>query len=298
MMQRHQSESAATIAAVVAVVTLGLSVAACGNVGQAPGDAGPDGALPVVDGGSPLPPDGSSAIPPGEAGAAFKPDASGCPSVPLADLPSGASPATGTIDGPNLHAVVCPGGVWARVESAGARYDTAPYFLILGYAIGVNAAAPVDFEFSSPTGANSGELDLMAGLSAPSPGVYTSPSGQDCGGSAFTYYLPEPPGIDCDGGTDVSCPNGCGRACPVSGCQGIPCEPQPPSLSFVGAGTSDCIGDTQAPQGTWTVNLTSVTPAVAGSGTGLTYYTPHGTLQASLLADDAGTGTAELAISF
>jgi hypothetical protein len=297
LLKPHRITSATRIVPKAAALTVCLWLAACGAVGQAPGDAGADGASPVVDSGSAPLIESGSAIAPLEGGAAFMPDASGCAPVPASTLPSGASPATGTIDGPNLHAVVCPGGVWARVESAGALYDTAPYFLILGYAIGENMAAPVDFDFSSPVGANSGELDLMTGLSAPSPGVYTSPSGQDCGGSAFTYYLPLPPGIDCDGGTDVSCPNGCGRACPVSGCQGIPCEPQPPSLSFVGAGSTDCIGDMQAPQGTWTLNLTSVTPA-SGSGSSLEYYTPHGTLQASLPADDAGTGAADLAISF
>ena len=55
-----------------------------------------------------------------------------------------------------------------------------------------------------------------------------------------------------------------------------------------------CGGDIQAPVGTWTLTLTSVTPASVDAVTGVTYATAHGSLVATLvrgaLPDDAGPG--------
>jgi hypothetical protein len=272
-------------------IAFALFASACtqgGSTAGTPADGGQ--ANPGVDG-SPL----SNPVP--DASGPDNPDASGCASIPSSDLPAFTSPATGSIVGAGLSAVVCPGGAFARVESAGAAYDTMPYFLTVDYTVG-STSVDTDFDFQSPTGANSGELDLFVGLSSPSPGMYTSPAGADCGFGAFTYYLPVPSSVDCDGGTDTTCPAGCGRICPAFGCAGIPCEAEPPSISYGLAGSTNCIGDSQPTQGAWTVTLTSVTASDAGTSAGLTYYTPHGTFAATLLAGDGGTDTVQVSATF
>jgi hypothetical protein len=213
-------------------------------------------------------------------------DASGCPAIPGSDLPAGSSPASGNVTGTSIDGVLCPAGAFARIESAGAHYDTAPYFFVLGYTVG--GSAPVnDFVFTSPPGANHGELDVLLGLPAPAPGQFSSSSAQQCGSMAFTYYLPVPAWVDCDGGTGPSCPPGCSAACAIT-CG--PCEPQEPSVGFTAQGPADCLGNTTPAFGSWTLSLTSVTEA-SGGGQGLSYYTPHGSFSATMDGGDAGTAT-------
>jgi hypothetical protein len=198
--------------------------------------------------------------------------------------------------GSNLSAVLCPGGASARVESAGARYDTAPFFFSLSYTVGTTSVVE-PFAFQSPTGASHGELDIFVGLAAAAPGDYTSPAGQDCGSGAFTYYLPVPPSVSCDGGAPPNCPPGCGTICSGFGC--APCTPQAPSVSYTANGTMDCLGNSKSALGSWHLSLTSVTPAGSGTGQGLMYFTPHGTLTATMMIDgDGGSGTATLTASF
>jgi hypothetical protein len=225
---------------------------------------------------------------------AASPDASGCMPIPISDLLVSASAASGTIVGGDLNAVLCPGGASAYIESAGARYDTVPYFLLINWTLGSSTSA--DFDFLSPAGASNGELSLMVGLSSASPGDYSSPTGQDCGSMAFTYYLPVPPGVNCDGGSGMSCPAGCSTVCAGSYC--MPCTPQQPSVSYTAQGTTDCMGNSQAPIGSWQFSLTSVTPGDAGTGSGLTYFTPHGSFTAAMMADDGSSGTATLSVTF
>ena len=93
---------------------------------------------------------------------------------------------------------------------------------------------------------------------------------------------------------------GCGRACPALGCQGIPCEPQPPEVGYQAQGSGDCIGDTQAAVGSWTLTITSISAAKGQAGTDNTFYSPHGTLIASMPGDpgDGGAGTAQFTVTF
>ena len=217
--------------------------------------------------------------------------AEACGTVPSSDLPPAASPATGDVAGGNLNAVVCPNGVWARVERAGSIADRFPYYLYVGYT-GADNTEP-DFEFHGPAGASQGELNAYVGIDSATAGKYSSNGGQACGSVTFTYYLPASPSVNCSGGTALSCPPGCGRVCPASGCAGIPCVPSQDAVSYSASGPSGCFGDGGASTqlGSWQLSLTS---AEAGNGG----FTPHGTFAATLLAGDGGTSTATVTLDF
>ena len=225
-------------------------------------------------------------------------DAGDCPAIPSSDLPSASAPANGTVSGPDLSAVLCPGGASARILSAGASYDTEPYIFELDYTVGT-ATEVQPFTFASPAGANDGELSVLLGLPSAGPGEYDSSSGQ-CGSLAFTYYLPVPPTVDCDAGQPPACPLGCSTLCSGFGC--LPCSPQPPAVSYTAEGAADCIGGAQAAIGSWHLSLTSVTAAAADAGPSdgdARNYLPHGTFTATMPADgDAGAGSAALSVSF
>ena len=224
----------------------------------------------------------SSTDPPGDAGL-------GCSPIPAPNPPF-SSPAKGTISGPNLQATVCPGGVTAVVETT--PHGSAPYSFVLNHATWTTTSQ-ADFVFQSPPSANQGQTLLLVGLPSLDPATYASPGNQECGYGFFTYYLPIPPGLDCGGGTDSTCPAGCSHACSAMGCD--PCTPQQPSVSFAVSGAEDCLGKPTAVQGSWMLTLTSV--ELAGTN-GLTYYTPHGTLTASLMAADGSGGPTQLSLSF
>jgi hypothetical protein len=246
-------------------------------------DAGPrsDGTVPSPDG-------------PGAVIDTSTPDAAGCLPILSSDLHVSASPGSGTITGGNLTAVLCPGGASVYVESAGARYDTMPYFLMIEYTLDSTPAA--DFDFQSPPGATNGELSVMVGLNSASSGDYNSPAGQDCGALVFTYYLPVPAGVSCEGGTGPDCPPGCGAVCSGFGCS--PCTPQPPSVSYMAQSSTDCMGNSQTPIGSWQLSLASVTAGDAGTGSGLTYFTPHGSFTATLVATDGSAASVTLSVTF
>jgi hypothetical protein len=220
-------------------------------------------------------------------------DAGSCVAIPASDLPQASSPASGTVSGAGLDATLCPGGASARVEPAGASIDTAPYLFYLTYTVGSSSSAG-DFLFASPAGATDGELNFMVGLSSPAPGQYTPGTSGTCGGGAFTYYLPIPEGLSCDAGTAPNCPKGCASECSGFGCD--PCTPQAPSVSFTANAAGDCLGDTQPAVGTWSLSLTSVTAASPGNGG--KYYTPHGSLTATMAGASGAAGTATLSITF
>jgi hypothetical protein len=219
----------------------------------------------------------------------------GCAAIPTTDVPPYSSPASGTATGTSRRAAICPGGVYARVEPAGARYDTAPFFFFLSYTVG-SLSVVEPFDFQSPPGASHGEVDVMVGLAAAAPGSYSSPAGSDCGALVFTYYLPVPPSVSCDGGVPPNCPKGCGTICSGFGC--APCTPQEPAVSFVGRGSANCIGSTQSPLGSWQLSLSAVTANDAGTGPGVTYFTPHGTFTANLVGADNASETMTITASF
>jgi hypothetical protein len=219
-----------------------------------------------------------------------------CAAATSADLPDYASPATGTISGPSFNAALCAGGAFARVESAGASYDTSPFFFALSLTISAGNVA-----FQSPTDTAGAALNVFFGISAAAPGDYTSDTG--CGTVAFTYALTATLSVDCGTGPVASpsaCPAGCTATicdnCVGAGC-GCWCGAPQPSFSYSAQGPSNCIGGGQTAVGSWHLTLTSVT--VGGDdGGNLTYYTPHGTFAATLLGGASGTETASLSANF
>jgi hypothetical protein len=254
----------------------------------------PDGAKGATDGPGTSPDGSHGEIDSAEATVDSGIPDSGCVAIPTSALHVSASAASGTVLGNNLNAVLCPGGASAYVESAGARYDTVPYFLLIEWTLGTGAA--VDFDFLTPAAANNGELSVMVGLNSASTGSYSSPSGQDCGSLAFTYYLPVPVGVDCAGRSGPNCPPGCGAACSGFGC--MACSPQAPSVSYTAQGPTDCMGNSQTPVGSWQLSLTSVDPGEGGTGSGLSYFTPHGSFVATMVAADGSSDTATLSVTF
>ena len=217
----------------------------------------------------------------------------GCVAIPTSDLQVSASAASGTVVGGNLNALLCPGGASAYVESAGARYDTVPYFMLIEWTLGSGIE---DFDFQSPAGASNGELAVMVGLNSVGPGTYSSPGGQDCGSLAFTYYLPVPAGVNCGTGTGPNCPPGCTSACSGFGC--TTCTAQQPSVGYTAQGTTDCMGNAQTAIGSWQLSLTSVALGDTGTRSGLSYFTPHGTFTATMVAADGSSDTATLTATF
>jgi len=216
--------------------------------------------------------------------------------TPSDGLQTLASPASGTVTGNGLDALLCPGGAVAFIECGGSGDGIATPCLFF-FSLTLTGAA--SFQFLAPTDASSGDVTATLGMGSASPGSYSSPAGSQCGTVAFGYSLPVPPGVDCEGGAAPDCPPGCGNwVCPATfspnGCS--PCLPLAPSVSYLAQGTTDCEGDTSTAVGSWTLSLTSVTEADAG---GLAYYAPHGTLTATMVnAGDAGADGATLSVTF
>ena len=79
--------------------------------------------------------------------------------------------------------------------------------------------------------------------------------------------------------------------------------PVTPEACYLAKAALSCLPDAQTPMGSWTLNLTSVTPypTDAASG-GMSFYLVHGTFAATMVEDqatvDAATVTANLTISF
>jgi hypothetical protein len=197
-----------------------------------------------------------------------------------------ASPATGTLSGPNLSADVCVGGTFAYLE----RTVYGRLIMI------INSASEEDgVRFRLPTDALRADFATLLGVSTATPGTYSSANG-DCGGIALCIYFPVPPSVDC-GDSSVDCPPGCGLEGPVSDPL---CMPINPETCYEANAASDCVG-AATQQGSWTLKLVSVGPFVvtdggtAGEGT----FPVHGTFNAKMPSDaDAGTGTATLDLTF
>lgn len=213
-----------------------------------------------------------------------------CGVVSAGFLPPGAGAATGTVVGAGLNADVCQNGVWARVQQ-GIGADRFPFSVVLGFTGGDNTSP--DFAFQSPPAATEGELNGFVGIDSLDGGTYVSSGGQTCGSVTFAYYMPAAPAPDCSGGTPTTCPAGCGRVCPASGCDGVPCVPTAQYFSYSAHGTSGCLGDggAQVPLGSWQLTLTSV-EAVSGG------LTPHGSFGATLIDSDGGAASAMLTLDF
>ena len=219
-------------------------------------------------------------------------DGGACAAIPGSAAQPCLSPVSGTLTGAGLSSVICPAGANAYFRSTDSQAATTPYLFTLSVNFG-------DIAFSQgPTGANSGMLFAYFGVGSQASGGYDSPSGEQCGTMVFNYDLPVPASVDCDaggGGGGEGCPAGCGRTCTTS-CDGIPCEPQPPSVGYTAQGSSDCGGNSMTPIGSWSLSLSSVTADVEDAGT---CFAPHGTLTATMVGGaDGGSDTITLSASF
>jgi hypothetical protein len=79
------------------------------------------------------------------------------------------------------------------------------------------------------------------------------------------------------------------------------CTPQPPAVTFTAQGYSDCLGaagSAQTAVGSWQVSLSSVAPEDAGAASQQSYFAPHGTVTATMVADDGSKDTITLALTF
>jgi hypothetical protein len=206
-----------------------------------------------------------------------------------------AVPAFGSFSGPNLGGEICSGGAFAYLERTQGSSSVPSQILFI-----LDPALSGDFKsfihFDEPANATSGELSIFSGVSAAAPGSYGSANGS-CGSVVLCVSLPIPAGVDCgDAGSPSSCPPGCSLTGPVSG---LTCNPITPENCYSAQGTSDCVLGTQAPSGSWTLNLSSVESYDSGAGGGgIQDYRVHGTFTSSLPGDDAGLGTATVSMSF
>jgi hypothetical protein len=272
------------VVAIVAVLAAASATAACG--GQTGGESTPDDASDhgdtstTGDGGEPT--DGTV---PGDAGT---PAPVGDCGPPASGLNAYASAASGTIAASGVSVSICNAEAYVFLS----RYTTPPGDYLFNLASIDNATS---FEFAGDAGAANGLLSGMVLVSAPGPGTYTSTGTSSCGFLGFSYSLPLPPGIDCEGGVAPDCPPGCGSACSGQGC--LPCSPMQPEVFYQANAPSDCLGDSQNVTGSWSLTLTSVAPA--GTQQNGTYYVPHGTITATLTGgNDAGTDTVTMSMAF
>jgi hypothetical protein len=204
-----------------------------------------------------------------------------------------AVPAFGSFSGPELSGAICSGGAFAFLEhTSGSLSTPSQLILIIDPALSGN---PADFiHFATPVDATGGELTILAGVSAATPGTY--PSSGACGGVALCVYLPVPTSVDCgDAGAPTSCPEGCSLQGPGTG---PTCMPDTPENCYSAQGSSDCVYGTQTPNGSWTLTLTSVVPYGGGDGGPGDYFVVHGTLTSIMVGDDASLGSANLSVGF
>ena len=76
------------------------------------------------------------------------------------------------------------------------------------------------------------------------------------------------------------------------------CLPTTPEIAATAYGPSDCLGTAQAPQGSWTVTLTSVTPyADPIEPNRLHRWTVHGSFSGTLYGGPADAGQSAVALS-
>jgi hypothetical protein len=225
--------------------------------------------------------DTGDASTPGDAvaGDASVPTPPSCPPVHEGLQPYEAT-ASGTITGAGLSGEFCN----ATADIFVSAHTTPAGQLILQ----LNSGEALTASFSSPKAASDAEIVGMISVSAASPGVYKSFDGEACGSMLFSYSLPVPADVNCEGMTGPGCPMGCTSACSGFGCE--PCTAQRPEVDYSAQAASDCLGDTQTVGGSWTLTLTSVVPYKGGGAGSDSEYTAHGTLVATLL-DQGGAGT-------
>jgi hypothetical protein len=204
--------------------------------------------------------------------------------------------ASGSFSGSGLNGVVCAGGAFAYIQSTPAADGGAPQIAL--YIDNVDTGAPGDrIRFSDPADALAGEVHIDIGLGTASSGTYDDT--QTCGSVVLSADLPVPSTVNCATDAAVSSDADCPPGCAFTGSfSGPACAPIEPMTTFAATGSSDCVGDSTTPEGSWTLTLTSVIPESQDGGSGDTsYYQVHGNLSATLMGQDADAGSATVGLT-
>jgi hypothetical protein len=208
-------------------------------------------------------------------------------------------PAGGSFSGSGLSGAVCTGGALAYLQSTPSSDGGAPQVAL--YIDNVDTGAPGDrIRFVDPADALAGEVHVDIGLGAASSGTYDDT--QTCGSVVLIADLPVPSAVSCATDAAVSSDSDCPPGCASTGSfTGPACAPIEPMTTYAATASSDCVGDSTTPAGSWTLTLTSVLPDPQNGGSdGTSYYQVHGNLSATLTgqAADAGSATVALVLSF
>jgi len=207
--------------------------------------------------------------------------------------PVASVPVSGSFTGTDLAGYVCAGGAFAYLEKTpNTSVAASQLLLIIDSSFSGNPATMLQFQM--PAGVTSGDLTILAGVSAATPGTYGSANGA-CGGVVLCAELALPPGLDC-GDASSDCPPGCALEGPVSG---PTCMPEAPETCYEAQAASDCVDGTQTVEGSWTATLTSVEPYDAEGGASLDRYVVHGSFTTTMVGgDDAGAGSGSMTLRF
>jgi hypothetical protein len=209
-----------------------------------------------------------------------------------------ASPASGSLLGPNIDVSLQPGDAVAYLEHTPGSYAVAAgYWLSLS---GTTRTPANPTRIRIPADATSGMLTVFVEIPAPSPGTYTSTALSRCSSVGYSVSLPIPTSVDCS--TATTCPAGC----QLTGAMTAPrCEPTTPELGFFARGAMGCAGEPSTALGSWSLKLTSVSPCSdnPSSVNEITYFVVHGSLTANLIGDNeiaptTGADTATLTMNF
>ena len=284
---------------VLAVIPTVALVAACGppdaagfRAGQGSGGGGGSG-NGGNDGSPGTPADGA---PTADGLAPF--DGGAC--VDNAGLPPYAGAVSGSFSGSGANGIVCTGGAFAYIQSTPAADGGAPQIAL--YIDNVDTGAAGDrIRFADPANALAGDVHIDIGLGTASSGTYDDT--QTCGSVVLNADLPVPSTVNCATDAAVSSDSDCPAGCESTGSfLGPACAPLEPVITFAATASSDCVGDSTTPEGSWTLTLTSVTPYYpqdVGSDDS-SYDLVHGNLAATLAgqAADAGAANVSLVLTF
>jgi hypothetical protein len=282
-----------------AVVPAVALAAACGPSPEAGFQPGQDGGGIAGNGGNGgyggLPGTSVDAAPTADGLAPF--DGGAC--ADDANIAAPAGPASGSFSGSGLTGAVCTGGALAFMQSTPALDGGAPQVSL--YIDNVDTGAPGSrIRFQNPADALAGEVHIDIGLGAANSGTYDDT--QTCGSVVLTADLPVPTTVNCATDAAVSSDSDCPTGCASTGSfSGPACAPIEPMTTYAATASSDCVGDSTTPAGSWTLTLSSVVPVPQDGGSQATsYYQVHGSLSATLLGQgaDAGSATVALALSF
>lgn len=267
-----------------------LAVTACsdgtGLVGNGAGGVGGSGSAA-----SP----GSATDGAGSSGLAGRSGGAGSSSAPPACVAAGmveapASPVSGSVVGSRLRAAICYGGAKARVEVTQRSLSVAGQTLFV-FSFATNGEPQTDFRIELPTEGVEGHLNGVMGMTAPTPGTYSSERG--CGSVSVYVSLPIPAGLDCSG--SAGCPPGCGLEGPVSN---LRCSPITPGITYAADALDDCVYGTHTPRGSWSLNVTSVDAYAPDMDAPTKRFVAHGTLTAELLNEDGSDDSVQLSVAF